>query len=118
MPFKIDGNTLTNQPSRTEVSYEDPKVKYTIDGSYKIVQPSAKRRVRVTWGVAGTRQAVTTELEELRTDDIVSVTFVKDGSEETISEMYFPRVPYSTIPGGDALQVPAQAPLTLEFFEL
>jgi len=117
--FKIDGNTLTNQPSRVEVSYEGVQMKLTADGSQIAVEPSSKRRVRVTWGVDGTKQAVTEELKTLRTSALVSLTYDDtDGSETTIASAYMPLVPSAHMPGGDSAVVRFQAPISLEFLEM
>ena len=119
MSFKINDVVLTYQPSRVEVSYESPQAKLTADGSYILVLPSSRRKLRVTWGVEGTQQAVTEELKAKRTAALVKVTYDDtDGNEASITQAFMPLVPSDHIPGGDSAVVPYQGPVVLEFWEI
>jgi hypothetical protein len=121
MAFKIDGTTLTTQPSRIEITFPSSEVLSTADGSPIVVEIPAgsKRRIRVTWGVEGTKTSLITQLELLRTSAIVSVTYDDDESNEvTVTNTYMPRVPLDTPPGSLNALVPYQNPIILEFIEL
>lgn len=119
MAFKINDVTLTYQPSRVEVLYESPTAKLTADGAYVLIMPSTRRKLRVTWGVAGTQQATTEELKTRRTSALVKVTYNDtDGSETSITQAFMPLVPSDHVPGGDVASVPYQGPVVLEFFEI
>lgn len=121
MAFKIDATTIDPQPSRIEVTFPAAEVVTTADGSPIVVEIPAgdKRRIRVTWGVDGTKRSLLTQLESLRTSSIVAVTYDDDtGAETTVTSTYMPRVPLDTPPGSTSAITPYQNPIILEFIEL